>query len=69
MGLLYAWATKEYLLNNMSFGQIIMYHHHGIELKYPKVKSNGQGESLKDKSATELRAYRDKLRKQYGKID
>ena len=46
MGLLYAWATKEYLLWRMSIGQIIMYHNLGIELKYGKPKDDGEPESL-----------------------
>lgn len=35
MALLYPWATKEYLLWQMSIGQIVMYHNIGIEMKYP----------------------------------
>jgi hypothetical protein len=36
MALLYPWATKEYLLWNMSLGQIILYHNQGLEQKYGK---------------------------------
>jgi hypothetical protein len=70
MGLLYAWATKEYLLEQMSFGQIVMYHHYGLEIKYPKVSENDKpvSQSLKDKSPEELKVYREQLRKQYGNI-
>ena len=35
MALLYPWATKEYLLWEMSLAQIILYHNVGIEMKYP----------------------------------
>ncbi len=69
MGLMYAWATKEYLLEQMSFGQIIMYLNYGVEIKYPKPSDNGKAKSLAEKSPAEQRAYRDQLRKQYGKID
>ena len=69
MGLMYAWATKEYLLEQMSFGQIIMYLNYGIEIKYPKAPDNGKAKSLTEKSPAEQGAYRDQLRKQYGKID
>ena len=36
MALLYPWATKEYLLWEMTIGQLIMYHNAGIQIKYPK---------------------------------
>ncbi len=67
MGIMYSWATKEYLLEQMTFGQIVMYLNHGIEIKYPKPeKKPGEPEKLTDKSSEELTAYRDKLREQYG---
>ena len=59
MALLYPWATKEYLLWQMSFPQIIAYHTLGMEQKYPKPK--GDKESLKDKSYEELKAKRQEL--------
>ena len=64
MGILYGWK-KEYLLEEMSFGQIVMYLNCGLEFKYPKVKDDKPKRAV-DKSAAELRAERDKLRKQYG---
>ena len=36
MALLYPWATKEYLLWDMSLAQIILYHNVGIEISYPQ---------------------------------
>jgi hypothetical protein len=36
MALLYPWATKEYLLWEMSLAQLILYHNIGIDMKYPK---------------------------------
>ena len=67
MGVLYAWATKEYLLEKMSFGQIVMYLNYGILLKYGK-QTNGKTKSTSmiGKSAAEIKAERDKLRKQFG---
>ncbi|XID91034.1 hypothetical protein ACF3MZ_21280 [Paenibacillaceae bacterium WGS1546] len=35
---MYAWATPEYLLDHMSFDQIIMYYEYGIEQK--EIESN-----------------------------
>jgi hypothetical protein len=69
MGIMYAWATKEYLLEQMSFGQIIMYLNYGAEIKYPKSKDNGKPKSLIGKSAEEIKARRDELREQFGNID
>lgn len=61
MALLYPWATKEYLLWEMSIGQVILYHNRGMDLKY------GTGErkpGLLDKSAEELRKMRDEAKAQ-----
>ena len=67
MGFLYAWATKEYLLEKMSFGQISMYLNYGAEFKWGKQdKGPRPVKKAQDKSAKELRADREKLRKQYG---
>lgn len=62
MALMYPWATKDYLLWDMSIGQIIMYHNMGIELKYGTGKKSG---GLLDKSEDELRAMRDDVRDQF----
>lgn len=64
MGLMYAWATKEYLLERMSWGQIEMYLNHGVDIKYPQPKKKGG--SLVGSSAEEIRARRDELRRQFG---
>jgi len=66
MGILYGWATKEYLLERMSFGQIMMYLNYGIEIKYPKPEPRGNTDSMIGKSAEEIRRRRDELRKQFG---
>lgn len=59
MALLYPWATKEYLLWEMSIGQIILYHNMGYELKYPS-KENGE-KTLATKSHSELKALREQM--------
>lgn len=38
MGSMYAWATPDYLLNRMTFEQVIMYYEYGIA--FEKQKSN-----------------------------
>jgi len=64
MGILYGWATKEYLLERMTFQQIVMYLNYGMDFKYPKPKPrNG---SLVGASADEIRDRRNALRRQYG---
>lgn len=80
MALLYPWATKEYLLWQMSIGQILLYHNIGMELKYGNGKSETPG--LADLEADELRKIRDEvlgsveppdrrdeMRAKYGAID
>lgn len=66
MALLYPWATKDYLLWEMSLAQIILYHNLGIEAKYPKPE--GQEYNARDMSPNELKKIRDELRDQYGEI-
>jgi hypothetical protein len=66
MGLMYSWATKEYLLWEMTIGQIILYLNKGIKIQ------NGEKEEspgLVEKSADELRAIRDEYKRKYGDID
>ena len=65
MGILYAWATKEYLLEKMSFGQIVMYLNYGAEFKWGK-QPKGKPKTAKEMTAKELKANRDKLRKQFA---
>ena len=68
MGLLYGWATKEYLFEKMSFKQIIMYLNYGLELKYPKAEgeSDNTNMSMVGKSGEEIRKEKVKLKKQFG---
>lgn len=79
---MYSWATKEYLLWEMSLGQIIMYFNLGIEWVYPGTKENENGskfssaESVK-KKRKELEALgliepkhtTEALKGKYGDID
>ena len=64
MGILYGWQ-KEYLLEQMTFGQIIMYLNEGMRFKYPQSKQS-TGNSLIGASGEEVRRQRDKLREQFG---
>jgi hypothetical protein len=66
MALLYPWATKDYLLWEMSLAQIILYHNIGFELKYPKPEKNQY--DARNLSPEELKKVRDELRNQYGEI-
>jgi hypothetical protein len=36
MALLFPWATKEYLLWEMSLAQVILYHNIGVDIQHPK---------------------------------
>ena len=55
MALLYPWATKEYLLWEMTIGQIVAYHNIGIEIKYPNPgKPDPDKRSLKNMSRKEV---------------
>jgi hypothetical protein len=62
MALMYPWATKEYLLWNMSLSQIILYHNIGIEIQYPQVKEQGES-ALSSMSAAERREAREHARR------
>jgi hypothetical protein len=65
MALLYPWATKEYLLWEMTIGQIFMYHNKGIDIKNgKKVEAPG----FNEKTVEELKMLRDEYKKQYGDI-
>jgi hypothetical protein len=66
MALLYPWATKEYLLWNMSLSQIMLYHNLGMETKYGKPEKTVK--QTKDMSYDELKAIRDENRRLYGDI-
>jgi len=83
MALMYPWATKEYLLWEMSLGQIFMYLAIGFEQKYPKPAGEQEKPTLKGKSYEELAAIREDMkasgliesdplevmRERYGAID
>ena len=63
MALLYPWATKEYLLWEMSIGQIVLYHNIGMDIKYGTGEETGTGKpTLANKSHAELKAIRDEFR-------
>ena len=68
MGLMYSWATKEYLLWEMTIGQIIMYHNKGFAIMHPDSKEEGKVSGLVDMSEDALRKLRDDMKKQYGDI-
>jgi hypothetical protein len=69
MALMYPWATKEYLLWEMTIGQIVMYHNLGIEMKYGKQDDpDAPAKKPSEMSYDELKAVRDQLRAQYGEI-
>lgn len=64
MGILYGWK-KEYLLEQMTFGQIVMYLNEGIRFKYPSAGQK-KGNSLVGATDEEIRRRRDELRRLYG---
>lgn len=66
MALLYPWATKDYLLWEMSLAQIILYHNLGIEQKYGKGETKTK--RAEEMSYEELKRKRDELRRLYGDI-
>jgi len=66
MALLYPWATKEYLLEKMTLGQILSYHNIGIEMKFGKPAVKKPITSLVGQPYDVIKAERDKLiREQY----
>jgi len=65
MALLFPWATKEYLLWQMSIGQIVMYHNIGVEIKYPQPGPNGNGKHKPSISNyAQAKAARDQMKAQ-----
>lgn len=62
MALMYPWATKEYLLWEMSIGQIIMYFNLGSQNLNPQ--DPNKSERLADKPYDELKKIRDKMREE-----
>lgn len=59
MALMYPWATKEYLLWEMTIGQIIMYFNLGMKKLHPE--DPNKSERLADKSYEDLKEIRDKM--------
>lgn len=70
MALMFPWATKEYLLWDMTIGQIFLYYNKAIEIKYPR-KDDGfaNAPGFVDKSPAELRQIRDEMKERYGAIE
>ncbi len=71
MGILYGWK-KEYLLQSMTFGQIILYLNEGLRFKYPKPQklggSTGANGSLIGASAETINKRLNELHEQYGPV-
>ncbi len=71
MGILYGWK-KEYLLQSMTFGQIILYLNEGLRFKYPKPQkpsgSTGSNGSLIGASAETINNRLNELHRQYGPV-
>ena len=65
MGMMYAWATPDYMLWNMTIGQIILLHNKAVEIRTPP--EPGKKESALN-SAEDVKAKREELRKLYGSI-
>ena len=76
MALLYPWATKEYLLWQMSIGQIMLYLTLGFAEKYPKSKEDEERENSKPLSKMnheEIQAWKDnwpeEWKRKYGAVE
>ena len=67
MGMMFSWATKEYILWEMSLGQLVMYHNIAIDIKNGTVKKGPK--KLSERSPEELKRIREELRQKYGAID
>ena len=63
---MYGWK-KEYLFEEMTWGQIVMYYKYGVELKYGK-QGDKKPRDAKDMTYEELKAEKERLKKQYGDI-
>lgn len=64
--MLFPWATREYLLWEMSLGMIIMYYNIAMEIKYPKPEK--EKTSMANMSPEELKRIREELHATYGQI-
>ena len=78
MGMMYAWATKEYLFWEMTIGQILLYFNKGMEIKYPSTEKDDRVMANVDelkKIRDEMKAQEvtqkthDELKAQYGAIE
>jgi hypothetical protein len=68
MGMLYPWATKEYILWQMTWAQLILYINEGLKQKYPQPEKQNARKAV-EMNYDELAAKREELRQLYGKID
>jgi hypothetical protein len=59
MGMMYAWATKEYLLWEMSIGQIVMYNNYGKEIQL-----GVQNNHISKARIKELKEIRDRMKQE-----
>lgn len=62
MGMLYAWATPEYMLWNMTIGQLILLHNEAVAIRTPKK------EGERDHSADELLERREEIRQTFPEL-
>lgn len=71
----FAWATKEYILERMTIGQVMMYLKYLYQEKNPEStqskpnKINTRHRTAKEMNYEELRECRDRLRKIYGSVN
>jgi hypothetical protein len=65
MALLYPWATKEYLLWEMSIGQVFLYHNLGVEMRYGRREKAGK-KTLRGASHAELKRLRQRRGDSWG---
>ena len=69
MALLYPWATKEYLLWEMTIGQVVAYHNIGIEIKYGKGDDPDKPKSIATMSPRERKAAMEDARRIKSEMD
>ena len=70
MALMYPWASREYLLWQMTIGQIFMYHNLGLEMKYPtKPEDPDNPKPLHDMNHEELTEWKTEMSDKYGDTD
>lgn len=68
MGMMYSWATKEYILWQMTWAQLLLYINEGLNQKYPQSERQNAKKAV-EMGYDELKAKREELRRLYGKID